>query len=89
MIYPYIKSAAVSGEAINLTMNEVLLSLAINVPENKEKKESPKTAIPGARVVTGKIFSGTLFPITDNKSSTMSGNPSARDTFKGSRNISF
>jgi hypothetical protein len=40
----------VSGDANRRIMKELALSLAINVPENNEKKERPKITIPGDRL---------------------------------------
>ncbi len=52
-VYAAIKSDAVIGDANNLNIKELVLSLAISIPENREIKDSPKTAIPGARSFNG------------------------------------
>ena len=44
---PPIKSVERKGEANKRVKKEELLSLAINIPENNEIKERPKTATPG------------------------------------------
>jgi hypothetical protein len=40
--------------------NEVVLSFAINMPENKEINDNPKTAIPGDSFLISNKLTGTL-----------------------------
>lgn len=53
----------------------MVLSLAINMPENKERKDSPKTAMPGARLSISNRFMGILDWMAESRSNTIKGKP--------------
>lgn len=59
-VYPIIKSDEESGDAKSLIKSDVLLSLAMSIPENKEIKEKPKTAMPGVSFSILNILTGIL-----------------------------
>jgi hypothetical protein len=59
--YPRMKSLAESGDANSRIRNDVLRSLEMRVPENRETNDNPKTAvIPGANWLISNIGTGTL-----------------------------
>jgi len=47
-VYPRINWLDVMGDVNKRSIKELVLSLAINMPEKSEMNDSPKTAIPGA-----------------------------------------
>ena len=48
-VYPRMKSDDFIGEIYSLNIKELVLSLAISIPENREINERPNTEIPGVR----------------------------------------
>jgi hypothetical protein len=88
-VYPRIKFAPVRGEENSLIKNEVLRSLETNIPENKEIKEKPKTAIPGVRFSISNKLTGTLDWMRESKNKMAKGNPMPKAKFRGSLKISF
>lgn len=58
--YPRMKSDGESGEANRRIKNEVLRSLAISIPEKRERNDSPKTAIPGVMLWISNRLTGML-----------------------------
>jgi hypothetical protein len=54
------KSDDFIGEMYNLNINELVLSLAISIPEKREMKDRPNTHIPGVRWSIAKSSTGIL-----------------------------
>jgi len=83
------KSDEVSGEANRRIRNDVVLSLAISMPENRDRNDRPKTAIPGTRLSILNRSIGILDWMAESRSSTTRGNPMPKARFKGSLSSSL
>jgi hypothetical protein len=88
-VYPKIKLLDVSGEVNNRSINELVLSFAISIPEKSEMNESPKTAIPGARWSITNSSTGILDCIADKSRSKTIGKPIPKAKLSRSLKISL